>query len=64
MDFETLSIVQFGDKDSLGQFLFENGIQHQLFRDTFFDAGIAVPAYPITDADTDNLDDWLLAHQV
>ena len=64
MDFETLSIVKFGDKDSLGEFLFVNGQQHQLFRDTFFDAGIAVPAYPIADADTDNLDDWLLAHQV
>jgi hypothetical protein len=64
MDFETLSIVKFGDKDSLGEFLFANGVQHQLFRDTFFSAGIAVPAYPITDADTDNLDDWLLAHQV
>jgi len=28
------------------------------------DAGVSVPAFPITDADTDNLDDWLLAHQV
>ena len=64
MDFDTLSIVKFGDKDSLGEFLFVNGQQQQLFRDTFFDAGISVPAYPITDADTDNLDDWLLAHQV
>ena len=64
MDFETLSIVKFGDTDSLGEFLFQNGIQHQLFRDTFMDAGISVPAFPITDADTDNLDYWLLAHQV
>ena len=64
MDYETLSIVKFGDKDSLGEFLFQNGIQHQLFRDTFMDAGISVPAFPITDADTDILDDWLLAHQV
>ena len=63
MNMATLSIVKFGDVDSLGEFLFENGVQHQLFRETFFDKGIQVPAYPITDADTDNLDDWLLAHQ-
>lgn len=56
-------MVRFGDRDSLGEFLFENGLQHHLFRDTFFDQGIAVPAYPITDANVDNLDDWLLAHQ-
>lgn len=61
---ETLSIVKFGDVDSLGEFLFENGQQHLLFRNTFYDAGILVPAYPITDANTENLDDWLLAHQV
>ena len=64
MNMESLSIVKFGDVDSLGEFLFENGVQHHLFRDTFFDQGISVPAYPITDANTDNLDDWLLAHQV
>lgn len=64
MNMETLSIVKFGDVDSLGEFLFENGQQHLLFRNTFYDAGILVPAYPITDANTENLDDWLLAHQV
>ena len=64
MDFETLSIVKFGDKDSLGEFLFQNGIQHKLFQETFMDQGISVPIYPITDANVDNLDDWLLAHQV
>ena len=63
MNMATLSIVQFGDVDSLGEFLFENGLQHQLFRDTFFRQGIEVPAYPITDANPANLDDWLLAHQ-
>jgi len=61
---DALSYVGFGDKDGLGLFLFENGTQHKLFRETFYDLGIAVPAYPITDADTDNLDDWLQAHQV
>ena len=64
MDFETLSTVKFGDVDSLGSFLFENGTQHKLFQETFMDQGISVPVYPITDASVDNLDDWLLAHQV
>lgn len=63
MDMATLSIVKFGDVDSLGLFLFENGVQHQLFRETFMDKGIRVPAYPIADVDIDNLDDWLLPHQ-
>lgn len=63
MNMATLSIVKFGDIDSLGEFLFENGVQHQLFRNTFMDKGIQVPAYPITEANPDNLDDWLLAHQ-
>lgn len=63
MDFDSLSIVKFGDKDSLGEFLFANGVQHQVFRETFMNAGTLVPAYPLSDADIDNLDDWLLAHQ-
>lgn len=61
---DTLSIVKFGDVDSLGDFLFENGTQHKLFQETFMDKGIQVPVYPITDANTENLDDWLMAHQV
>lgn len=61
---DTLSIVKFGDKDSLGEFLFENGLQHKLFQETFMDAGISVPVYPLTDANVNNLDDWLQAHQV
>jgi len=64
MDFGTLSIVKFGDKDSLGEFLFVNSVQHQVFRETFFAQGIQVPAFPLADADIDNLDDWLLPHQV
>lgn len=64
MDFETLSQVEYGNVDSLQAFLFENGLQHKLFQETFMDAGISVPIYPITDAETKNLDDWLLAHQV
>ena len=61
---ETLSIVKFGDFDSLGEFLFENGVQHKLFQEQFMDNGISVPIYPIIDVDINNLDDWLLAHQV
>lgn len=61
---ETLSIVKFGDVDSLGEFLFENGTQHKLFQQTLQRQGVNVPIFPITDADTNNLDDWLLAHQV
>lgn len=64
MDMTALSDVKFGDKDDLGVMLFENSLQHQLFRDTFFALNITVPAFPIADADVDNLDDWLQAHQV
>ena len=61
---DTLSIVEYGNNDSLGEFLFENGLQHKLFQEVFMDSGISVPIYPIIAAQTDNLDDWLLAHQV
>jgi len=64
MNMSTLSSVEYGNDESLGEFLFENGLQHKLFQETFMDAGISVPIYPITDAQTSNLDDWLLAHQV
>jgi hypothetical protein len=64
MNMSTLSSVEYGNDESLGEFLFENGLQHKLFQETFMDAGITVPIYPIIDAQTSNLDDWLLAHQV
>ena len=59
---EALSYVKFGDRDGLGEFLFENGVQHQLFYEQLADAGILIQKYPITDADTRNLDDWLFVH--
>ena len=62
MNMDDLSYVKFGDRDGLGQFLFENGVQHQLFYEVLADKGIAVIKYPITDADTANLDDWLFVH--
>lgn len=62
MNMEALSYVKFGDKDGLGEMLFENGVQHQLFYEILADQGIAIQKYPLTDAETDNLDDWLLIH--
>jgi len=59
---EALSYVKFGDKDGLGEMLFENGVQHLLFYQILADNGILVPKYPITDADPAQLDDWLFVH--
>ena len=59
---EALSYVKFGDKDGLGEFLFENGVQHKLFYEQLADKGILIPQYPLIDADPDNLDDWLFVH--
>ena len=64
MNMDALSIVKYGDDESLSAFLFENGLQHRLFQQTFMDKNIQVPVFPIMDANTANLDDWLLAHQV
>ena len=64
MNMDTLSAVEYGNNEALQEFLFENGLQHKLFQQTFMDAGISVPVFPLIDADTANLDDWLLAHQV
>ena len=46
MNMDTLSIVKFGDTESLNEFMFENGLQHNLFRQIFMDAGVGTPAYP------------------
>jgi hypothetical protein len=59
---DALSIVRFGDPESLGEFLFENGLQHTLFANTLARQGLIVPRYPIIDVDLDNLDDWLQIH--
>jgi len=61
---DTLSIVQWGDPESLQEFLFENGQQHKLFQEYLLDDNIIVPRYPIFDLDFSNIDDWLLLHQV
>ena len=62
MNFEVLSYVKFGDKDGLEEFLFENGQQHKLFYEILMDKGIITPLYPIYNAETSNLDDWLFVH--
>ena len=64
MNMSQHSTVKFGDVESLSEFLFENGLQHKLFQETFMDQGKPVPIYPLMDADPNNLDDWLQAHQV
>lgn len=63
MNLDTLSIVRWGDNESLGEFLFENGTEHLLFWEILTDKGFTYAKFPITDADINNLDDWLLAHQ-
>jgi len=63
MNFANLSSVVFGDKEAMKDFLFENSLQHTLFRDTLIANGANPPGYPITDVDFDNFDDWLLYHQ-
>jgi hypothetical protein len=62
MNFDDLSNVKFGDLDGLARMLFENGMQHRLFYDILGDAGIAIPDYPIMEAEPNNLDDWLFVH--
>lgn len=64
MNLADLEVVEFGNKESLHGFLFENGVQHQTFWNILTRQGFAIPKYPIIDADTDNLDDWLLVHDI
>jgi hypothetical protein len=64
MDMAALSAVKFGDAESLSEFLLENGLQHTLFATKLIEQGYTIPRMPIMDANTDNLDDWLMSHQV
>ena len=64
MNFDALSNVEFGNQESLREMLFENGLEHKLFWETFADAGTLLPQYPLIDVDIDNLDDWLQVHQI
>ena len=62
MNMDDLAYVEFGDRDGLGIFLFENGQQHKLFYEILMDKGIVNPLYPITDLEFSNIDDWLFVH--
>lgn len=62
MNMDVLSYVKFGDKDGLQEFLWENYVQHRLFYEILADKDILIPQYPLADADTSNLDDWLFVH--
>jgi hypothetical protein len=63
MNNDALSLVKFGDVDSLQGFFFENGIQHRLFGDQIALQNIVYARFPIQDANVNDLEDWLLAHQ-
>jgi len=62
MNMDSLSAVEFGDKDGLRVMLFENQMQHQLFFDVLADQNKLTTFYPLGDADFTDLDDWLLLH--
>jgi hypothetical protein len=64
MNMDAISLVRHGDTDSLQGFALENGLQHQLFADTLADFDIRIPKFPIIDINPNDIEDWLLAHQV
>ena len=64
MNMDALSMVKHGDVDSLKAFIFENGTQHKTFAEALMDLGTVIPRFPLLDANTNDLEDWLLAHQV
>jgi len=64
MDMEKLSTVQWGDRDGLSESLSENYVQHKLSRNILADSGVQIPAFPLADAEIEDIDDWLLSHQV
>ena len=44
MNNDDLSYVEFGDTEGLGRFLFENGVQHQLFYEILADQVFLCPS--------------------
>jgi len=64
MNMDALSMVRHGDVDSLQAFIFENGVQHKTFAETLMDNGTVIPRFPLMDANPNDIEDWLLAHQV
>jgi hypothetical protein len=63
MNMDALSMVKHGDVDSLKSFFFENGTQHKTFAETLMDQNVVIARFPIMDANPNDLEDWLLAHQ-
>ena len=61
---DALSMVRHGDVNSLQGFIFENGVQHKTFAETLIDQNIVIPRFPLMDDNPNDLEDWLLAHQV
>ena len=61
---DSLSSPIFGEAESLREFLFENGVQHQSFAERLQDLGYQIQRYPLIDADPEDLDDWLQVHQL
>jgi len=64
MNMDALSMVRHGDVDSLQAFIFENGVQHKTFAEELMDRGPVIPRFPLMDANPNDIEDWLLAHQV
>ena len=63
MNIDDLADVEYEDDEGLQRFLFENYLEHLLFRDVIESAtGTIIPAYPIADLDPVNVDTWLLDH--
>ena len=62
MNQDDLSYVEFGDRQGLARFAFENYLQHQLFFQVLNSRNVSTPFYPIEDIDPSNIDDWLLIH--
>lgn len=63
MNMQDLNSVEWGDEEGLQVFLFENSLQHQLFKNTFVMQGLKTPSYNLFDLQIENIDDWMLPHQ-
>ena len=64
MNMDAISLVRHGYIDGLQGFALENGLQHQLFYDTLADNVVQLPKFPLLDINPNDVEDWLLAHQV
>jgi len=63
-NFDALSMVRYGDIDSLQGLILENGIQHKTIAETLMNLGTTIVRFPLMDANPNDIEDWLLAHQV